>query len=123
MENVGQVQRLNFTTKKQLPVLKENPTLTGEYGTKAGDLQLTGGKVCQSDGETVLEGTWSLAADNTELDLVPEAGEERTYRVIFTVTSADGLNDIYEDVACDVKVLRKNCCRNSNSKAFPPHPL
>ena len=105
MENVGQVQRLNFTTKKQLPVLKENPTLTGEYGTKAGDLQLTGGKVCQSDGETVLEGTWSLAADNTELDLVPEVGEERTYRVIFTVTSADGLNDIYEDVACDVKVV------------------
>lgn len=105
MENVGQVQRLNFTTKKQLPVLKENPTLTGEYGTKVGDLQLTGGKVCQSDGETVLEGTWSLAADNTELDLVPEVGEERTYRVIFTVTSADGLNDIYEDVACDVKVV------------------
>lgn len=105
MKNVGQVQRLNFTTKKQLPVLKENPTLTGEYGTKAGDLQLTGGKVCQSDGETVLEGTWSLAADNTELDLVPEVGEERTYRVIFTVTSADGLNDIYEDVACDVKVV------------------
>ena len=105
MENVGQVQRLNFTTKKQLPVLKENPTLTGEYGTKAGDLQLTGGKVCQSDGETVLEGTWSLAADNTEPDLVPEVGEERTYRVIFTVTSADGLNDIYEDVACDVKVV------------------
>ena len=105
MENVGQVQRLNFTTKKQLPVLKENPTLTGEYGTKAGDLQLTGGKVCQSDEETVLEGTWSLAADNTELDLVPEVGEERTYRVIFTVTSADGLNDIYEDVACDVKVV------------------
>ena len=105
MKNVGQVQRLNFTTKKQLPVLKENPTLTGEYGTKAGDLQLTGGKVCQSDGETVLEGTWSLAADNTEPDLVPEVGEERTYRVIFTVTSADGLNDIYEDVACDVKVV------------------
>lgn len=105
MENVGQVQRLNFTTKKQLPVLKENPTLTGEYGTKAGDLQLTGGKVCQSDGETVLEGTWSLAADNTEPDLVPEVGEERTYRVIFTVTSADGLNDIYEEVACDVKVV------------------
>lgn len=105
MKNVGQVQRLNFTTKKQLPVLKENPTLTGEYGTKAGDLQLTGGRVCQLDGETVLEGTWSLAADNTELDLVPEVGEERTYRVIFTVTSADGLNDIYEDVACDVKVV------------------
>ena len=105
MGNVGQVQRLNFTTKKQLPVLKENPTLTGEYGTKAGDLQLTGGRVCQSDGETVLEGTWSLAADNTELDLVPEVGEERTYRVIFTVTSADGLNDIYEDVECDVKVV------------------
>lgn len=105
MKNVGQVQRLNFTTKKQLPVLKENPTLTGEYGTKAGDLQLTGGRVCQLDEETVLEGTWSLAADNTELDLVPEAGEERTYRVIFTVTSADGLNDIYEDVACDVKVV------------------
>ena len=105
MKNVGQVQRLNFTTKKQLPVLKENPTLTGEYGTKAGDLQLTGGRVCQSDGETVLEGTWSLAADNTELDLVPEVGEERTYRVIFTVPSADGLNDIYEDVACDVKVV------------------
>ena len=105
MENVGQVQRLNFTTKKQLPVLKENPTLTGEYGTKAGDLQLTGGKVCQSDGETVLGGTWSLAADNTEPDLVPEAGEERTYRVIFTVTSVDGLNDIYEDVACDARVV------------------
>lgn len=105
MGNVGQVQRLNFTTKKQLPVLKEAPTLNGEYGTKAEDLQLTGGRVCQSDGETVLEGTWSLAADNTEPDLVPEVGEERTYRVIFTVTSADGLNDIYEDVACDVKVV------------------
>lgn len=105
MGNVGQVQRLNFTTKKQLPVLKEAPTLNGEYGTKAEDLQLTGGRVCQSDGETVLEGTWSLAADNTEPDLVPEVGEERTYRVIFTVTSADGLNDIYEDVECDVKVV------------------
>ena len=104
MGNVSQeVQRLNFTTKKQLPVLKEAPTLTGEYGTKAGDLQLTGGRVCQPDGETVLEGTWSLAADNTGLDLVPEAGEERTYRVIFK--AAQEFADDYEDVECDARVI------------------
>ena len=103
--NAGRVQRLCFRTKKLPPVLEEAPTLNGEYGTRVGDLQPTGGKVCQLDGETVLEGTWSLAAGNTGLELVPEAGEERTYRVIFTVTSADGLNDIYEDVECDAEVV------------------
>ena len=105
LENVGKVQRLRFKTEKLAPVLKEVPTLTGEYGTKAKDLQPTGGKVCRWDGETVLEGTWSLAADNIGLELVPMAGEEKNYGVIFTATSAGGLNDTYEDLECDAKVV------------------
>ena len=105
LENVGKVQRLRFKTEKLAPVLKEAPTLTGEYGTKAKDLQPTGGKVCQSDGETILEGTWSIATANMGLDLVLQAGEEKNYGVIFTVTSAGGLNDTYEDLECDAKVV------------------
>ena len=105
LENVGKVQRLRFKTEKLAPVLKEVPTLTGEYGTKAKDLQPTGGKVCRWDGETVLEGTWSLAADNIGLELVPMVGEEKNYGVIFTATSAGGLNDTYEDLECDAKVV------------------
>ena len=105
LENVGKVQRLRFKTEKLAPVLKEVPTLTGEYGTKAKDLQPTGGKVCQSDGETILEGTWSIATANMGLDLVLQAGEEKNYGVIFTATSAGGLNDTYEDLECDAKVV------------------
>ena len=105
LKNVGKVQRLRFKTEKLAPVLKEVPTLTGEYGTKAKDLQPTGGKVCRWDGETVLEGTWSLAADNIGLELVPMVGEEKNYGVIFTATSAGGLNDTYEDLECDAKVV------------------
>lgn len=105
LKNVGKVQRLRFKTEKLAPVLKEVPTLTGEYGTKAKDLQPTGGKVCQSDGETILEGTWSIATANMGLDLVLQAGEEKNYGVIFTATSAGGLNDTYEDLECDAKVV------------------
>ena len=103
--NVSQVKRLNFKTKKLLPVLKEVPTLTGEYGTKVSDLQITGGSVLGPDKEEALEGTWSLAAGNTGLDLVPQVGEEKTYRVIYKITSAGGLNAAYEDVECDAKVV------------------
>lgn len=105
MGNVSQVKRLNFRTKKLLPVLKEAPTLTGEYGTKVADLQITGGSVLQPDKETALEGTWSLVTGNTGLDLVPQVGEEKTYRVIYKITSAGGLNDAYEDVECDAKAV------------------
>ncbi len=105
MGNVSQVKRLNFRTKKLLPVLKEAPTLTGEYGTKVSDLQITGGSVLGPDKEETLEGTWSLAAGNTGLDLVPQVGEEKTYRVIYKITSAGGLNAAYEDVECDAKVV------------------
>lgn len=103
--NVSQVKRLNFKTKKLLPVLKEVPTLTGEYGTKVSDLQITGGSVLGPDKEEALEGTWSLAAGNTGLDLVPQVGEEKNYRVIYKITSAGGLNAAYEDVECDAKVV------------------
>lgn len=103
--NVSRVERLNFKTKKLLPVLKEVPTLTGEYGTKVSDLQITGGSVLGPDKEEALEGTWSLAAGNTGLDLVPQVGEEKTYRVIYKITSAGGLNAAYEDVECDAKVV------------------
>lgn len=103
--NVSRVERLNFKTKKLLPVLKEVPTLTGEYGTKVSDLQITGGSVLGPDKEETLEGTWSLAAGNTGLDLVPQVGEEKTYRVIYKITSAGGLNAAYEDVECDAKVV------------------
>ena len=105
MGNVSQVKRLNFRTKKLLPVLKEAPTLTGEYGTKVADLQITGGSVLQPDKETALEGTWSLVTGNAGLDLVPQVGEEKTYRVIYKITSAGGLNDAYEDVECDAKAV------------------
>ncbi len=105
MGNVSQVERLNFRTKKLLPVLKEAPTLTGEYGTKVSDLQITGGSVLRTDKETALEGTWSLAVGNTGLDLVPQVGEEKTYRVVYKITSAGGLNAAYEDVECDAKVV------------------
>ena len=105
MGNVSQVKRLNFRTKKLLPVLKEAPTLTGEYGTKVSDLQITGGSVLGPDKEETLEGTWSLAAGNTGLDLVPQVGEEKTYRVIYKITSAGGLNAAYEDVECDAKAV------------------
>ncbi len=105
MGNVSQVKRLNFRTKKLLPVLKEAPTLTGEYGTKVSDLQMTGGSVLRTDKETVLEGTWFLATGNTGLDLVLQAGEEKTYRVIYKITSVGGLNDTYEDLECDAKVV------------------
>lgn len=105
MGNVSQVKRLNFRTKKLLPVLKEAPTLTGEYGMKVSDLQITGGSVLQPDKETALDGTWSLAVGNTGLDLVPQIGEEKTYRVIYKITSAGGLNDAYEDVECDAKAV------------------
>lgn len=105
MGNVSQVKRLNFRTKKLLPVLKEAPTLTGEYGMKVSDLQITGGSVLQPDKETALDGTWSLAGGNTGLDLVPQVGEEKTYRVIYKITSAGGLNDVYEDVECDAKAV------------------
>ena len=105
MGNVSQVERLNFRTKKLLPVLKEAPTLTGEYGMKVSDLQITGGSVLQPDKETALDGTWSLAGGNTGLDLVPQVGEEKTYRVIYKITSAGGLNDVYEDVECDAKAV------------------
>lgn len=105
MGNVSQVERLNFRTKKLLPVLKEAPTLTGEYGTKVSDLQITGGSVLRTDKETALEGTWSLAVGNTGLDLVPQVGEEKTYRMVYKITSAGGLNAAYEDVECDAKVV------------------
>ena len=105
MGNVSQVKRLNFRTKKLLPVLKEAPTLTGEYGTKVADLQITGGSVLQPDKETALEGTWSLVTGNAGLDLVPQVGEEKSYRVIYKITSAGGLNDAYEDVECDAKAV------------------
>ena len=105
MGNVSQVKRLNFRTKKLLPVLKEAPTLTGEYGMKVSDLQITGGSVLQPDKETALDGTWSLAVGNTGLDLVPQVGEEKNYRVIYKITSAGGLNDAYEDVECDAKAV------------------
>ena len=103
--NVSQVKRLNFRTKKLLPVLKEAPTLIGKYGTKVSDLQITGGSVLGPNKEEALEGTWSLAAGNTGLDLVPQVGEEKNYRVIYKITSAGGLNAAYEDVECDAKVV------------------
>lgn len=103
--NVSRVERLNFKTKKLLPVLKEVPTLTGEYGTKVSDLQIIGGSVLGPDKEEALEGTWSLEAGNTGLDLVPQVGEEKNYRVIYKITSAGGLNAAYEDVECDAKVV------------------
>ena len=85
--NTTKEMEVSFTTLKNLPVITENPIITGTYGDAVKDMNVSGGTVNTA-------GTWSIATDETD---VPEVGTEKAYTVVFTPDASE-----YETVSVEV---------------------
>lgn len=81
--NTSEVAIGTATTKKAAPVVEENPTVSGMYGTKVSELKIEGGKIT-ADG-VAIAGTWAMAgAESNEPDKILTVGTTETCILTFT---------------------------------------
>ena len=106
-ENAGEVKSISFTTSKTIPYIEKTPQLSGVYGTALKDLLKTEeARVVSKKGSSrVLTGSWSVK--ETEKELLPSVGTEKTYTLIFTPEGEEAKE--YGAAVCAVKpVISKN---------------
>ncbi len=84
------VTQAAFTTTKTMPRFAQAPTLTGVYGTKISEMELS-----NPESTTLgVTGQWSLTDEN--VSDVPVVGTDKTYEVTFTPTGENAYQ--YESV-------------------------
>ena len=86
---------ISFTTKKTVPTITKNPTITGIYGDAVKDMTL-------SVGEAEVEGTWAITPQAKE---IPKVGTTNSYIVTFTPKNTDRYTSV--DVAVVPTIEKK----------------
>lgn len=94
---------IEFTTTKTTPYVKTAPVLSGTYGNTVSAMfakaDMTKAVVTAGlNSDTKIEGTWTLASEDT--DKLPTVGTSEKYTLVFTPTGSDA--DTYDSVTCEV---------------------
>lgn len=116
--NTSAVERSNtVTTKKCVPVVTENPTVSGMYGTAVKDLTITGGKV--KAGQTVINGTWSITAckDQT-LDTLLPVGSTDTCTLTFSPKDGSYASVTVEAICPEIRKRPVKVMINPATKSY-----